>query len=356
MRVAVPLRADHAEMRGGDLVQLRGTADGLRRIGVDVELLDDPRAELSGFDIVHVFNSPRFAESLGFVERARAAGLPVALSTIYWPKAELDVGVRPRGPIGALRRVAGRRNAVRAVDAAQRLVARTRPASAYALERRLMGAADLLLPNSVGEQREIERFFGLRGAPHHVVRNAIDPGLFGGPPRAGRTPQVLSAGRIEPRKNTLSLVRACRAAGLPLVLVGDHRPDDPYARACLREADEAGFEHHRGTSQAELVERYRRAAVYAQPSWYETPGLATMEAVCAGCAVLTTDRGSTREYFGGLAHYCDPWEPGSIAAGLRAALAAGPSEALARHIAQRYTWEGAARDTLAGYERLLDTR
>jgi glycosyltransferase involved in cell wall biosynthesis len=105
--------------------------------------------------------------------------------------------------------------------------------------------------------------------------------------------------------------------------------------------------------QRDLLAYFYAAAVHAQVSWYETPGLASMEAACGGCAIVSTDRGSTREYFGDLVHYCDPWSQESIEAVLRAALAGPPDPALRETILARYTWDLAARDTIEAYRQVL---
>ena len=55
-----------------------------------------------------------------------------------------------------------------------------------------------------------------------------------------------------------------------------------------------------------LASAYAAARVFALPSWFETPGLAALEAALAGCAVVITPYGSTREYFGGLVAYARP--------------------------------------------------
>ena len=46
--------------------------------------------------------------------------------------------------------------------------------------------------------------------------------------------------------------------------------------------------------------------MFALPSWFETPGLAALEAALAGCSVVITPFGSTREYFGDLVEYARP--------------------------------------------------
>ena len=58
------------------------------------------------------------------------------------------------------------------------------------------------------------------------------------------------------------------------------------------------------------------ARVFALPSWFETPGLAALEAALAGCAVVITPFGSPREYFGDLVEYARPDRPGEVSRAL----------------------------------------
>jgi glycosyltransferase involved in cell wall biosynthesis len=91
--------------------------------------------------------------------------------------------------------------------------------------------------------------------------------------------------------------------------------------------------------------------VHALVSWYDTPGLVSLEAAMAGCRIVTTDRGSAREYFGSTVDYCDPADPESIR---RAVVAAWerpkPARDLQRLVYRNYCWERAARATLRGYQ------
>ena len=73
-----------------------------------------------------------------------------------------------------------------------------------------------------------------------------------------------------------------------------------------------------------LASAYAAARVFALPSWFETPGLAALEAALAGCAVVITPFGSTREYFGELVEYARPGRPGEIDQALAEVLGARP--------------------------------
>ena len=95
--------------------------------------------------------------------------------------------------------------------------------------RELLNLADIVLPNSLSEAAQLVRLFGVarervRAVPNGVLATvaSASPELF--QERWGADPFVLSVGRIEPRKNTLALIRAIRPLGLPLVVIGEAHP------------------------------------------------------------------------------------------------------------------------------------
>ncbi|HSX02865.1 MAG TPA: glycosyltransferase family 4 protein [Candidatus Saccharimonadia bacterium] len=354
LRVLFYVRANHDEVKGGDLVQLESTAAGLRRQGVTVDYSSDPAADLSSYDVVHIFNSPRFGECISFLENAHRQHKPVALSTIFWGKDELAIGIANSSKMKLAKRVLGRSGSTLIWRQVKGL-ARFKASSNYSLERRLFAEADLLLPNSDGEMDEINRVYHVGRRPYRAVRNAIEATAFAKKPSTKREDFVLSVGRIELRKNTLQLIEACHELGLHLVLIGGVVKGEPYNEECLAKIKQYGFDYAGTMPPDQIVPYYYRARVHAIAAWYETPGLATMEAACGGCTIVSTNRGSTREYFGDLVHYCDPFSRASLVKALRAAIAADPAEALRLRdkIMRDYTWDQAATDTLAGYRQLL---
>ncbi len=95
--------------------------------------------------------------------------------------------------------------------------------------RELFERADVILPNSRAEASQIARLFGVSRDRIRVVPNGVLPSFGTASPepfreRWGPDPFVLSVGRIEPRKNTLGLVRAVGQLGLTLVHIGDAVP------------------------------------------------------------------------------------------------------------------------------------
>ena len=106
----------------------------------------------------------------------------------------------------------------------------------HALVRRVVGGAFAVCPNSWAELDHLATY--LQVTPDErwvVVRNGIWPDEVPDDlPWEARTPEVLCLGALSPRKNSLTLVRAARRAGLRLRIVGQE-PDklDGYGRRVM---------------------------------------------------------------------------------------------------------------------------
>lgn len=352
MKVLFFIRANSKEVKGGDLVQIDLTAKYLRKIGVEIDYSSDPNTDISKYDIVHVFNSPRFEETKRFFDAAQNAHKPIAFSTIYWPKVEYIVGSSNRVVLRLARMLIGAKLTCWLLNKTVNLKDKFKPNINRSIEKWLFSSADMLLPNSEGEMQQIRDFYHIKERHYRTVRNAVEPhGPVKEQPnaRAG----VLSVGRIEPRKNTLKLIEACHELGLKLTLIGGYDAKDHYALNCINKLKDYGFEYIPNINSKELCKYYCAAEIHAIVSWYETPGLATMEAAVAGCKIVTTNKGSTIEYFGGNVEYCDPFSYASIKQALDLVSKKSANSKLSKEILSKYTWDHTAQDTIAAYEELL---
>jgi glycosyltransferase involved in cell wall biosynthesis len=102
---------------------------------------------------------------------------------------------------------------------------------------------------------------------------------------------------------------------------------------------------------------YRACDCFVLPSLAEGFGLPLVEAMSRGAPVACSDRSSLPEIAGGAALMFDPFDPGAIADAVTRVLA---DEALrerlvaaGRERARAFSWDAAARGTLAAYRRLL---
>ncbi len=150
--------------------------------------------------------------------------------------------------------------------------------------------------------------------------------IFAGPLRESVVPNsadqctILCAGTLSPRKNQLRLIEAY--AELPaslrsqyrLLLVGGRGWNDQETLALA--AKTPGVEWRDYVPDAEYETLLSACTILALPSLYEGFGLQALDAMQRGIPVLTSGRGSLREVCGNAAHYVDPENVSSIAAGL----------------------------------------
>ncbi|UCH34632.1 MAG: polysaccharide pyruvyl transferase family protein [Armatimonadota bacterium] len=342
-RVLMQIRPDWESNPGGDGVQLRGTGVALEDLGVSVAVTTEATPRLDDIDIVHTFNTTRPQEAMEHCVNARRQGKPVVLSTVYWDVREYVTE--------ALKGIAPDAQSAAADVAAL--------ASSEAQAGLVMELADVLMPNSEAERDLLHRNFGVPPEKCVVVPNAVDARFLDASPDTfvrehGLQDFVLCVGRIELRKNQHALLAALKDTDLPVVLIGPAL-DDEYLAICRSEATErATFIPQ--VAHDQLPAAYAAARVHVLPSWYDTPGLVSLEAAAAGCSIVSTDRGCAREYFGDMACYCTPDDIDSIRRATLEAWNAPRTDRLKEHVRRNFTWPIAAQRTLSAYEMALATR
>ncbi|HOQ05711.1 MAG TPA: glycosyltransferase family 4 protein [Anaerohalosphaeraceae bacterium] len=190
-----------------------------------------------------------------------------------------------------------------------------------------------------------------------VIPNGIESGFFA--PDAPKRPQILACSRLLPRKGIQYLIEAVRDVplGWPVHIVGDG-PYLPTLRA-LAEGSKTPIHFHgwleRGDSR--FKELYESSAVFVFPSEAENFPTVLLEAMAAGCAVITTDAGGCSEAAGEAALYVRPRDVEGLRTQLLE-LIANPHlreqwSQKARARAADFSWPGIARMYLELFEGLL---
>ena len=328
---------------GGGENQLVQTGRHLEALDVPVSLFSPWTSRLADARLLHLFGMSR--EGLELARVAHAQDIPIALSPISWYHPRSLMSLAPNH-FAAARSLAG--------WTLRRLAPRT-----PSWRRTLIQLASAILPNSHAEASQLVSLFGANPRRIHVVPNGVEPRFAHASPdlfhSLHRTdPFILYVGRIEPRKNVLGLIRSARSAALPLVVIGNAPPgSEPYLAACRA----AGLNHVRFIKAIPhdhplLASAYAASRAFALPSWFETPGLALLEAALAGKPLVATPYGSAPEYFGNLALYARPDHPSEIVRALAQAYESTPDPRLPRHVQSHYLWSQVARKTAEVYDQV----
>ncbi|MCC7314978.1 MAG: glycosyltransferase family 4 protein [Planctomycetes bacterium] len=348
-RILMQNRPDTPTHPGGDTVQMEETAKFLRSLGHEVALDYTLRPDLSNVDIVHLFNLTRPFETLAQARNAIARGKPFVLSSVYWDLESAVPADAYEFPRNILRKClsddtrARLRSLLGHGDGQGAAAARDAQAE-------ILRHARMILPNSVAEMEHIiEKFPGLPRERFRVVMNGINRPET--QPQGAERKMFVCAGAIGPRKNQLHLVKAFRELpGETLLVIGQPSQGSERYAAAMRGAAGGNVRFRERVDHAEMSAIWRGAKACVQPSYIETPGLSAMEALAAGTPIVVADVPPVREYFGDLAHYCEPGSPGSIAAACRAAMA-GPCPD-GRAFADRYEWTKALAPLADAYNEL----
>src|SRR5258706_1472066 len=198
------------------------------------------------------------------------------------------------------------------------------------VSRRTMRLASRLITNSVYSRDEAVRNAAVFTEQIDAVYHGV-PDQFGGLPPGPRARMALTVGNVDgsnlQRKGHEPFVRA--AALLPdvnFVLVGNWKDD---AIEYLRRIATPNVTFTGRVSNDALLDYYRKAAVYVQPSLHEGFGLSVAEAMLAGCVPVTTGVGALPEVTGECGERLQAADPEEISRGVRAAFAY-PEETRAR--------------------------
>ena len=238
-------------------------------------------------------------------------------------------------------------------------------------EQRIIDSADSLVVSTHIEKDDISKLYQVNGTPIEVIPPGVNTNLFQPtdthiarqklnlPDR--RT--ILYVGRIEPLKGLDILLRAIAllndGAGANLIIVGGSLEKDAELERLNALANNLGINDivtfTGSVDQEHLPNYYGAADVFVLPSWYESFGLAALEAMSCGTPVVVSRVGGLTTFVEhGKTGYLVPWRcPEAFARSLEMLLESPPLRkamgSAARNKAQSLSWTAMVSELLACY-------
>lgn len=231
-------------------------------------------------------------------------------------------------------------------------------------QRFALGKADMILTDSYASVKSIHKYLQVPHTKLRLVYLAADEKFK---PITNKTTLktvrqkynlpdkfVLYVGDVNWNKNIPGLIKACKIAKQPLVIVGKQAVEveklDLSHRQLmhLKDVDWSTVLRVGFVPDQDLVAIYNLANVYCQPSFAEGFGLGVLEAMACGTAVACSQTHSLPEIAGFAATYFDPHHPAKIAQALKAGKT---GQELAQ--ARKFSWTKTATETVLAYQEAM---
>ncbi len=228
----------------------------------------------------------------------------------------------------------------------------------HTLARPIIKNANAVLCPSWSTKQDLKKIYGLKEEKIHVTPLAISRATESKPATALPTRYILSLATLEPRKNQLSIIEAYDAYrnqtrdNIALVVGGG---EGWKSSSVIRAAKKSKFAkdiHLIGyVPENQKNELYRKAQVFVFPSFYEGFGLPVLEAMAAGCPVITSHTSSLPELAQDAALLVDPYNVNDLTQAIKSILNSPRLRAdlieKASRRAEDFSWEQTAKQTLA---------
>ncbi|MFZ2889147.1 glycosyltransferase family 4 protein [Sulfuricurvum sp.] len=362
-------RSDCLTNPGGDTIQMLKTKEYLESsfpVSIDIALSLE---EIFSSDatIVHIFNIRTVDQTLAFVSNAKKAGKIIILSPIFWDLSDalfiIHMSKFKFYQFGKFYKIYKKFH--RALSKISAFVIGKPYSTSSHYKNKIMdilAEVHLLLPNSIEELTQLEHYTQLKFMHSKIIFNAIDMNIFKSvkPLQKNIIPKtVVCAARIEPIKNQLSLIRALfYHTDIHIILIGKIGQDQHYANLIKQIGQERGnftlIANH--IPQNELVKIFNSAHAHVLPSFSETTGLSSIEALCSGLKIVVSKKQfcPVYTYFQDRidrdVFVCNPYDTESIK---EAVLLSLESQTLIQKCDKRFSWEYTAQQTYLAYQSLI---
>ncbi len=389
IKVLFQSRVDLFKKRGGDTFQIENTKKYIEaidpRFQIDIST-EINNKEIENYDIVNLFNLDWICETYPQALWAKKFNKPLVLSAIHHSYSEVELYEDKyrydlRRFVNFFIRSQEHRDILKNIYRSFIYKEKLNPTLLQIkngfrnTQKAVLKSADVILVQTDIEAQEIKNDFGITDINTQKVVLGVNTNVI---KKAGSaefekyffekyqhtvdfSKTILCTGRIEPRKNQLSVIEAVenlyaknQMDAWKVLFIGEKNLYHPeYFIRFKNKIDNKRF-YYLDKLPFELVASAMHACTIGiQPSWFETMGLTTIEAAVCDMNVITTCK-RVYEYLGDNAEYCKPNDIESIQASLlKAANKTKRTNEFVKSLVDKYSWEETAKQTIHIYDDLL---
>lgn len=357
MNVGFAVRKDIFKNSGGDTIQILKTKENLEKISdIHVDIITDYQDINNNYSIIHIFNMQRQDETLEFISAAQKKNIKTVLSPIYW---DLSDGVY----VSRYFSIFSYDYLLPFLKPALNNIRKQYMNDEYLKKgKKILQNVSAILPNSIEEANILYTQFKVKNLCY-VIPNAVDinENVVNKDIDIKKKHYILEVGRIEPIKNQYKLIESMlKERDIPIVLIGrfsEHYPK--YNESVKRMAQKHGnVTFIEQIDHSLLGTYYSNAAVHVLPSFRESPGLVTLEALSNKTNVVVSEKKycpiSTYK-FDTYGYVCNPYSNNSIREAVESAYIDSNKKRgiCPTNYFDYFSYENAARLTLEAYKKIL---
>lgn len=355
-------RFNSAQFPGGDTVQIKAIEKYLIQKGHNVTLSHNPQEDLSPFDYILIFNLTNPYEAYICAKAAVKYKKPYILFPVYWNLDSLNMPVN-KSVKSMVKKVLPffLKNIIRGrnfYQANKQLMMELglKPQEVFDMNKiivYILENSSVICPNSIAEWKHLEDNFRVSKLNNNykVIYNGIylkellsivkDEEIF----QKYNLPKeyICCVGGIGPRKNQLNLIKAANEANINIVIIGQASKGYESYYDEVKASAKQNIIFLGQLPQSETFKIVKNSIAHIQPSFIETPGLASLEAAALGVNIIVANTGPVKEYFSENVYYCNPYEPESIKLSLVIAYNQKKKENNIPFFINNYDWENVLR-------------
>lgn len=355
--IVILTRFDEEKHFGGDIVQSRAITKFLEQNGYKVRRIEIIDNTVTSLDLVIIFNLTRPLEAYLNAKECIRKGIKYIIFPVYWDldsiKIPKTLNVKRRQyPLLIKDLYRALRNLSKTKYDKSKYIFDFTIYSSFKMCKFILNNAMLVCPNSNAELIHLIDKFKVNviskiiynGIQTTIDKVNIPSSILNVLPK---DQFILCMGAIGPRKNQLALVRAANRTGINVVIMGGIAPNcESYASLLMNEA-KSNVIFLKSQPYSVAIKILEMSKGHIQPSFIETPGLASLEAASLGIPIVVSDVPPVKEYFSDFALYCNPFDVDSICSSLEKLISLSYDDNMKlkadakAYFTSTYSWENA---------------